>query len=294
MLADLDTRIGLDRLRALHVNDAAAPLGSNRDRHANVLEGELGERLGAFLAHPAVQELPAVMETPGPDGHGPDAPEMQKLRDLHKRWTEKEEEAPVSGLLDQQQALQEEAAAVLADLELLPLLERVGRPVQVGSVALGLMVARDIDVTVLCPVLETPAIFSVLAPLAGHSRIRELRFRDDTAHWNVDANYPDGDLLGPALPQRDRNGLEHRHLVHPRGQPPVRPRAPRVAAAEADAGDARGHPPDQGLLPRAAVVQQLRDLHGRPRPRRANAPGVPRLRGGWFSLLRSSGSRSTR
>ena len=87
VLAEVDDRIGLDRLRALHVNDAAAPLGSNRDRHANVLEGELGERIGAFLAHPAVQSLPAVMETPGPDGHGPDAAEMQKLRDLHGRWT---------------------------------------------------------------------------------------------------------------------------------------------------------------------------------------------------------------
>ena len=87
MLADVDDRIGLDRLRALHVNDAAAPLGSNRDRHANVLEGELGERLGAFLAHPAVQSLAAVMETPGPEGHGPDAAELQKLRDLHARWT---------------------------------------------------------------------------------------------------------------------------------------------------------------------------------------------------------------
>ncbi|MBA2384999.1 MAG: deoxyribonuclease IV [Actinobacteria bacterium] len=87
VVADLEVQIGLDRLRALHVNDAAAPLGSNRDRHANVLEGELGERLGAFLAHPALQGLPAVMETPGPDGHGPDAPELQKLRDLHARWT---------------------------------------------------------------------------------------------------------------------------------------------------------------------------------------------------------------
>jgi deoxyribonuclease-4 len=86
VLTDIDTRVGLDRLRALHVNDAAAPLGSNRDRHANVLEGELGERMGAFLAHPALQELPAVMETPGPEGHGPDAPEVQKLRDLHARW----------------------------------------------------------------------------------------------------------------------------------------------------------------------------------------------------------------
>jgi deoxyribonuclease-4 len=87
VLAELDTRIGLDRLRALHVNDAAAPLGSNRDRHANVLEGELGERMGAFLAPKAVQRLPAIMETPGPEDHGPDAGEIQKLRDLHARWT---------------------------------------------------------------------------------------------------------------------------------------------------------------------------------------------------------------
>jgi deoxyribonuclease IV len=86
VLAEVDERIGLDRLRALHVNDAAAPLGSNRDRHANVLEGELGERLGAFLADPRVQGLPALMETPGPAGKGPDRAEMQKLRDLHARW----------------------------------------------------------------------------------------------------------------------------------------------------------------------------------------------------------------
>ena len=88
-LKEVKTRIGLDRLRALHVNDAAAPLGSNRDRHANVLEGELGERMGAFLAPRALQKLPAVMETPGPDNHGPDAAEVQKLRDLHARWTKR-------------------------------------------------------------------------------------------------------------------------------------------------------------------------------------------------------------
>jgi deoxyribonuclease-4 len=87
VLKEVKQRIGLDRLRALHINDAAAPLGSNRDRHANVLEGELGERLGAFLAPRAVQRLPAVMETPGLDNRGPDAAEVQKLRDLHARWT---------------------------------------------------------------------------------------------------------------------------------------------------------------------------------------------------------------
>ena len=85
----MKTRIGLGRLRALHVNDAAAPLGSNRDRHANVLEGELGERMGAFLAPRALRKLPAVMETPGPAGGGPDAAEVQKLRDLHARWTKR-------------------------------------------------------------------------------------------------------------------------------------------------------------------------------------------------------------
>ena len=87
LLADLDGRIGLERLRALHVNDAAAPLGSNRDRHANVLEGELGEELGVFLSHPSLQGLPAVMEVPGPDNHGPDSGEVRKVRELHARWT---------------------------------------------------------------------------------------------------------------------------------------------------------------------------------------------------------------
>ena len=86
-LAQLDALVGLDRLRALHVNDAATPLGSNRDRHANVLDGLIGEAMGVFLSHPALQDLPAVMETPGPDNHGPDAAEMRKLRDLHARWT---------------------------------------------------------------------------------------------------------------------------------------------------------------------------------------------------------------
>jgi deoxyribonuclease-4 len=83
LVAELDGAIGLDRLRALHVNDANAPLGSNRDRHANIGEGELGERLGAFLAHPALQELPAVFEGAG---RSPNAEDVSKLRDLHARW----------------------------------------------------------------------------------------------------------------------------------------------------------------------------------------------------------------
>jgi deoxyribonuclease IV len=88
-VAELDDRIGLDRLRALHVNDAQAELGSNRDRHANIGEGVLGERLGVFLAHPSFQGLPALLEVPGQDGHGPDADEVRKLKELHARWTKK-------------------------------------------------------------------------------------------------------------------------------------------------------------------------------------------------------------
>ena len=87
LVRELDERIGVDRLRALHVNDAAAPLGSNRDRHANLLEGEMGEGLGAFLAHPAFQHLSAYLEVPGKNKEGPDADEIRKLRDLHARWT---------------------------------------------------------------------------------------------------------------------------------------------------------------------------------------------------------------
>jgi len=86
-LIEIDDRIGLDRLRALHVNDAQDELGSNRDRHANVGEGVLGEQLGAFLADERLRDLPAVLEVPGKDGHGPDAEEMRKLRELYERWT---------------------------------------------------------------------------------------------------------------------------------------------------------------------------------------------------------------
>ena len=83
LLREVDDRLGLDRLRALHANDAKAPLGSNRDRHDNIGDGEMGERLGVFLAHPKVQHLPVVLEVPGADGRGPNAEEIQKLRDLH-------------------------------------------------------------------------------------------------------------------------------------------------------------------------------------------------------------------
>jgi deoxyribonuclease-4 len=88
-LDELDASIGLDRLRALHVNDSKEPLGSNRDRHENIGEGLMGERLGVFLAIPRLQGLPAVLETAGPAGRGPDADEIRKTKELHSRWIRK-------------------------------------------------------------------------------------------------------------------------------------------------------------------------------------------------------------
>jgi deoxyribonuclease-4 len=87
LLDEVDASIGLDRLRALHVNDSATPLASNRDRHANIGEGLLGERLGVFLGSARLQELPAVLETVGPDNKGPDANEVRKAKEIHARAT---------------------------------------------------------------------------------------------------------------------------------------------------------------------------------------------------------------
>ena len=89
LLDEVDQRIGLERLRALHVNDSKAPLGSNRDRHDNIGEGLIGEELGVFLSHPKLQGLPAYLEVPGTDGHGPDAEQVRKLKELHARALKK-------------------------------------------------------------------------------------------------------------------------------------------------------------------------------------------------------------
>jgi deoxyribonuclease-4 len=82
-VAGLDSAIGLDRLRCLHVNDADAPLGSNRDRHASLGLGVMKDGIGTFVAHPAFEMLPAILETHGPDGGY--AGELRLLRELHRK-----------------------------------------------------------------------------------------------------------------------------------------------------------------------------------------------------------------
>jgi deoxyribonuclease-4 len=82
---EADEKVGLDRLRCLHVNDAAAPFGSCRDRHANLGKGEMGKQgLAAFLSEPRFEGLPATLETPGPNKKGPDRKEVQAAKRLRK------------------------------------------------------------------------------------------------------------------------------------------------------------------------------------------------------------------
>jgi deoxyribonuclease-4 len=84
--SEIEEKIGLQRVGSLHLNDSQTPLGSNRDRHANIGEGELGqEGCAAFLSAPALQDLPCVLETHGENRSGPTREEVQfavRLREL--------------------------------------------------------------------------------------------------------------------------------------------------------------------------------------------------------------------
>jgi len=81
-----DRIVGIKRLGALHLNDSQTKLGSNRDRHANIGTGELGDRgCAAFLSEPRFETLPLVIETQGPERQGPSREEVQLCFELRKR-----------------------------------------------------------------------------------------------------------------------------------------------------------------------------------------------------------------
>ncbi len=82
-LVDVDRRIGLDRLRVLHVNDSQTALGSNRDRHELVGTGLIGDGLATFLSHPAFAGLPAITETWEDEGEATE--DLDRMRALRRR-----------------------------------------------------------------------------------------------------------------------------------------------------------------------------------------------------------------
>ncbi|MFB6218203.1 MAG: deoxyribonuclease IV [Halobacteriaceae archaeon] len=81
-IEELEDRVGLDRLACVHLNDSKHARGTNKDEHAHLGEGELGEAgVRAVLNHPDLRDLPYVLETPTEDGRG-FAWNVERARDL--------------------------------------------------------------------------------------------------------------------------------------------------------------------------------------------------------------------
>jgi len=89
VLDRFDEIVGLDRLGSLHVNDSMTPLGSNRDRHINLGEGEIGaEGIAAFLSEPRFDGLPVIFEGPGHKGKAVEREDIENALALRKRGLE--------------------------------------------------------------------------------------------------------------------------------------------------------------------------------------------------------------
>lgn len=80
---EFDKIIGIERLKAIHLNDSLMPFSSHKDRHAKIGEGLIGkEALIRFINHPAVKDLPFILETPNElDGY---AAEIKLLKENYK------------------------------------------------------------------------------------------------------------------------------------------------------------------------------------------------------------------
>ena len=81
VLEAFDRIIGLDRLKAVHVNDSMNPLGARKDRHALIGQGTIGtEAIVRIIAHPSLKHLPFLLETPTDDkGHGEEIAMLRRL-----------------------------------------------------------------------------------------------------------------------------------------------------------------------------------------------------------------------
>lgn len=94
-------------------------------------------------------------------------------------------------LLQRQQALQEEAQLVLQQLDLLPLLSRIGTVRRIGSSTLGLMVWRDIDLGVTSPGLDIESAYESVRPLYTHPQVRRVMYLNESGLFNPSAEAQD-------------------------------------------------------------------------------------------------------
>jgi deoxyribonuclease-4 len=86
VIEEFDRVVGCDRLGSLHVNDSATPLGSNRDRHANLGDGEIGAKgMAAFLSEPRFEGLPVIFEGPGQSGKAIQREDIEWAKKLRQR-----------------------------------------------------------------------------------------------------------------------------------------------------------------------------------------------------------------
>lgn len=83
VVSQIESILGLDKVRAVHFNDSKTPFASKRDRHENLGEGNItAEAMKAFLNHPKLRDLPFILETPALD-----QPETAKLQvETLKSW----------------------------------------------------------------------------------------------------------------------------------------------------------------------------------------------------------------
>lgn len=83
VLEEFDMTIGLNRLKAIHLNDSMLPLNSHKDRHAEIGKGEIGiDAIAKIINHPYLRDLPFYLETPtDSNGH---AKEISLLKELYR------------------------------------------------------------------------------------------------------------------------------------------------------------------------------------------------------------------
>ncbi len=85
-MAEFEREIGLDRLVAVHANDSKISLAGGVDRHDNIGDGHIGRQgFERIMRHPALREIPFLLEVPGFDGEGPDKQNVDILRDLRDK-----------------------------------------------------------------------------------------------------------------------------------------------------------------------------------------------------------------
>jgi deoxyribonuclease-4 len=90
LVDEIDSKVGLEQLKLLHVNDSRDERGSNRDRHTAIGKGKIGRKgIRTFLGEPRFQRLPAVFEGPGLGGGSPIKEDVQLMRRLWRDATQK-------------------------------------------------------------------------------------------------------------------------------------------------------------------------------------------------------------